>query len=255
MAILDLINQFDGWKNIQAIVNIIGVIVAAIVYIFSRKYFPKVIQKHEILHERLDEKTLLIRLQLEVKNPGVFSLSPDECDAYLRLITPLLDQTSKRIQESFYGDDSEIHWLSLITKKNDLKKINKIIKSEETDYIYFDFILQDDERFEYSKVSMVLITTELSIKKFWKKFWLVNKITEICHAIEQFLKPTVKIKYLNFKWKWYLTVQKNLPSDTFKTGWWSIYFYYVILETPIKIIKEDNIYRVSTPYKIQSNRG
>jgi hypothetical protein len=163
-------------QTLQSIVTIFAVVVGSFVYFASRKPFPKVTQKHTVIHEFLDEDILWIRVTLEINNQGLVRLALQELEAHVQIITPLLNDTRKQIQQFKNDKYPDVDWLSINGREIDLDKIRKKIEPGETDYIFCDFILQDDEHFAYSKVSMILITTNLKLKLNRLTF-LLNKIT------------------------------------------------------------------------------
>ena len=163
-------------QTLQSIVTIFAVVVGSFVYFASRKPFPKVTKKHTVIHEFLDEDILWIRVTLEINNQGLVRLALQELEAHVQIITPLLNDTRKQIQQFKNDKYPDVDWLSINGREIDLDKIRKKIEPGETDYIFCDFILQDDENFAYSKVSMILITTNLKLKLNRLTF-LLNKIT------------------------------------------------------------------------------
>jgi hypothetical protein len=174
MAFLQLIQNFlinINWEQarniaqtVQSIVTIFAVAVGSFVYFTSRKPFPKVTQKHTVIHEFLDEDILWIRVTLEINNQGLVRLALQELEAHVQIITPLLNDTREQIEQFKNDKYPDVDWLSINGREIDLAKIRKTIEPGEIDYIFCDFILQDDENFAYSKVSMILITTNLKLK-------------------------------------------------------------------------------------------
>ena len=78
MAFLQLIQNFlihINWEQartivqtFQSIATIFALVAGVRAYYLSRKPFPKVTQKHSVIHEFLDQNMLWIRVNLEIKN-------------------------------------------------------------------------------------------------------------------------------------------------------------------------------------------
>ena len=62
-------------------------------------------------------------------------------------------------------EELTVDWVSINGRAIDLTKTRIRIEPGETEYIFSDFILQDDEDFTYSRVSIILITTNLKLKQ------------------------------------------------------------------------------------------
>jgi hypothetical protein len=157
-------------QTFQSIATITALAVGVCVYYASRKPFPKVTQKHSVIHEFLDPNILWIRVNLEIKNEGLVLLTLQKLDAHIQIITPLMSLTREKIQQfnnRNINNEEEltVDWVSINGREIDLTKTRIRIEPGETEYIFSDFILQDDEDFTYSRVSMILITTNLKLKQ------------------------------------------------------------------------------------------
>jgi hypothetical protein len=167
-----IINILIGsdWEKIRAFIQsfipIIVLLAGFYVYFQSRKSFPKIIQKHSITHDFLDEDILWIRITLEITNQGQVGINLKEVDANLQIIKPILSHTRKQIQEFKDKQQSEVNWPTMQIKNIDLNEIHKQIEPGELDYIFFDFILEKTEQFDYTSVSRILITTNLTRELF-----------------------------------------------------------------------------------------
>ena len=180
MAFLQLIQNFliyINWEQarniaqtLQSIVTIFALAAGAREYYLLRKPFPKVTQKHSVIHEFLDQNMLWIRVNLEIKNEGLVLLALQKLDAHIQIITPLMSLTREKIQQfnnrnTNNEEELTVDWVSINGRAIDLTKTRIRIEPSETYSIFSDFILQDDEHFTYSRVSMILITTNLKLKQ------------------------------------------------------------------------------------------
>jgi hypothetical protein len=110
------------FATLQSIITILAVIIGAFAYFSSRKPFPKVTQKHSVIHEFLDKNILWIRVNIEIKNEGLVRVALQELEAHIQIITPLLDPTREKIQE-FKTDQyqyPDVGWLSINGKNINL---------------------------------------------------------------------------------------------------------------------------------------
>ena len=168
------------FATFQSIATIFALAAGARAYYLSRKPFPKVTQKHSVIHEFLDQNMLWIRVNLEIKNEGLVLLALQKLDAHIQIITPLMSLTRERIQQfnNRNGNNEEeltVDWVSINGRTIDLTKTRIRIEPGETEYIFSDFILQDDEDFTYSRVSMILITTNLKLSRLTSLWGKITK--------------------------------------------------------------------------------
>jgi hypothetical protein len=122
-------------QTFQSIATITALAVGVCVYYASRKPFPKVTQKHSVIHEFLDQNILWIRVNLEIKNEGLVLLALQKLDAQIEIITPLMSPTREKIQQFNERNNEEkltVDWLSINERTIDLTKTHIRIEPGET---------------------------------------------------------------------------------------------------------------------------
>jgi hypothetical protein len=129
-------------------------------FIKNRQSRPKAKISHLIYSERLNDKKMLLRVELKISNIGNVLLQIQSCKTWIQRVTPLYEDQLKLIQdgnslvdegkhEADWGliDGVEILYKEnkAAVKKSDIKTVveNFVpqIEPGEEDFIYFDFII------------------------------------------------------------------------------------------------------------------
>jgi hypothetical protein len=162
MSVLHFIKQIA--ESVKPAIEIAAIIIGGVwsylLFIKNRQSRPKAKISHLIYSERLNDKKMLLRVELKISNIGNVLLQIQSCKTWIQRVTPLYEDQLKLIQdgnslvdegkhEADWGliDGVEILYKEnkAAVKKSDIKTVveNFVpqIEPGEEDFIYFDFII------------------------------------------------------------------------------------------------------------------
>jgi len=158
MTFYQLITNFT-WEQARTIAQTIQALVLSSVpfvagywFLKKRKFYPRANLKHQVIHKFLDNGELLIRVVVEIVNQGDVSIELKKSEVLVQWVLPLRDHIREQIDHAVKNHKQDVLWPTIGGKE---VMIKRLIESGESDYEYFDIIIDS----KYREVKTILITT------------------------------------------------------------------------------------------------
>ena len=158
MTFHQLITHFT-WEQARTIAQTIQALVLSSVpfaagywFFKKRKFYPRANLKHQVIHKFLDNGELLIRVVVEIVNQGDVSIDLKKSEVLVQWVLPLRDHIREQINHAVKNHKKDVLWPTIGEKE---VMIKRLIESGESDYEYFDIIINS----KYREVKTILITT------------------------------------------------------------------------------------------------
>jgi hypothetical protein len=158
MTFYQLITNFT-WEQARTIAQTIQALVLSSVpfvagywFLKKRKFYPRANLKHQVIHKFLDNDQLLIRVVVEIINPGDVSIELENAEIWIQWILPLVPDVCNQINHATKNSRKDILWP--VVGRNKVL-IKRTIESNESDYEYFDIMITGD----YTSVKTILVTS------------------------------------------------------------------------------------------------
>jgi hypothetical protein len=149
----------ENWLQARTIAQTIQALVLSSVpfgagywFFKKRKFYPRANLKHQVIHKFLDDDQLLIRVVVEIMNPGDVSIRLENAEIRVQWILPLVSDVRDQINHAIKNSKKDILWPVIGSNK---VLTQRTIESNESDYEYFDIMVTGD----YTSVKTILVTS------------------------------------------------------------------------------------------------